>query len=260
MNEWDYSWNLLAVPEKQYHSIHVAGTSGKGSVVNMLAEILSTTGQRVGYHVSPYLQVCNEKLIVDRQLIPPSKFVSLVEELRGFYQQWKSAGGKYQTIKYGEAWVALTLMWMAKQQVDWAVIETGLGGRYDPTNVVPAKLAVITNVDYDHTEVLGESLPEIATHKAGIIKPGGLAITAETKAEVLEVIKQEAAEKNARLYCLGEDFCYQITDENGAHTLKVEGVNHTYRGLRVAMKGKFQLNNAALAVASLDLLTEDGWS
>jgi dihydrofolate synthase/folylpolyglutamate synthase len=248
--------DFIGSPQRQYPSIHVAGTSGKGSVVNMLAEILSTAGQRVGYHVSPYLQVCNEKLIVDRELITPSEFVGLVEEFRGYYQRWQAAGGKYETIKYGEAWVALTFMWMAKQQVDWAVIETGLGGRYDPTNLAPAKLAVITNVDYDHVEVLGESLVEIAVHKAGIIKPGGLAICGDRKPEVVAVIKQEAAEKKARLYCLGEDFEYQIGELDGEQSLTVEGVYQTYKDLRVAMRGRFQLENAALAVASLDLLSE----
>jgi dihydrofolate synthase/folylpolyglutamate synthase len=249
--------DMIGNPESKYPSIHVAGTSGKGSVVNMLAEILSTAGQHVGYHVSPYLQLCNEKLIVDREMISPSAFVNLVEQFQNHYQKWQSAGGKYETLKYGEAWVALTFMWMAQKQVDWAVIETGLGGRYDPTNVVPAKLAVITNVDYDHTEVLGESLPKIALHKAGIIKPGGLAITFETKPEVLEVIKTEAAKKKARLYCLDEDFSYQIDGTDQDQSLTVYGVSQTYSELRVAMKGAFQLHNAALAVASLDLLAAE---
>lgn len=245
-------------PEAQYPSIHVAGTSGKGSVVNMLAEMLSRQGLRVGYHVSPYLQVCNEKLIVDRCLIRPSEFVSLVEEFRVCYHDWQKSNRKFGALKYGEAWVALTFMWMARQQVDWAVIETGLGGRYDPTNVVPATLAVITNVDYDHTEVLGETLPEIAAHKAGIIKPDGLAITAETKPGALAVIKAEAAEKGARLYCLGDDFSYQISEDENGLNLTVSGVNHQYRDLRIAMKGVFQQHNAALAVAALDLLAGEG--
>jgi dihydrofolate synthase/folylpolyglutamate synthase len=190
-------------------------------------------------------------------MISPSDFVELVEQFRRDYQKWSTSDGKYQALKYGEAWVALTFMWMASQQVGWAVIETGLGGRYDPTNVVPAKLAVITNVDYDHTEVLGETLVEIAGHKAGIIKPGGLAITAEANPEVLEVIKAEAAQKNARLYCLGEDFSYQIKDTAQGLSLNLQGVNQSYSRLRVAMKGSFQLHNAVLAVASLDLLVAE---
>ncbi len=245
-------------PEKKFPSIHVAGTSGKGSVVRLMAGILSASGIRVGYHVSPYLQVCNEKLIVDNRLISPSEFTHLVEEFKGIYQDWLSKNKTYDSLKYGEAWVALTMMWMAKQQVDWAVIETGLGGRYDPTNVVPSKLAVITNVNYDHTEVLGEELTQIAGHKAGIIKPNSLAITAETNPEILAVIESEAKQKNARLFRLGKEFNYRVEQTGDDLHLEVEGVYQTYRDLRIAMRGEFQYLNAALAVASVDLLVGEG--
>lgn len=128
------------------------------------------------------------------------------------------------------------------------------GGRFDPTNTIPAKLAVITNVNYDHVEVLGESLREIGYHKAGIIKHAGLAITSETKPEVLEVIQAEAHHKNARLFVLGKDFDYQQIEKDGKRLLRVEGVHKTYEDLSLAMKGEFQIENAALAIASLDLL------
>ena len=241
-------------PEKKFPSIHVAGTSGKGSVVRLIAGILSASGLRVGYHVSPYLQVCNEKLIVDNIMISPSEFTALVEDFKGKYQDWLTNNKTYDSLKYGEAWVALTMLWMAKQQVDWAVIETGLGGRYDPTNVVPSKLAVITNVNYDHTEVLGEELTQIADHKAGIIKPNSLAITAETNPEVLAVIELEAKRKHSRLFRLGKEFDYHVEQEGDTLLLEVKGVYQTYRDLRIAMKGEFQYANAALAVASVDLL------
>lgn len=245
-------------PERDYPSIHVAGTSGKGSVVNLLAGILSASGQRVGYHVSPYLQICNEKLIVDGQMISPSEFASLVAEFRALYQIWAEEDPVFEALKYGEAWVALTFLWFARQEVEWAVIETGLGGRYDPTNVVPSRLAVITNVNYDHVEVLGEDLVLIAGHKAGIIKPGGLAITGEKNPEALEVIRQEAMNKEAELYCLGEDFDYAVDGFGEEAVLSVEGVYQKYEGLRIGMQGGFQLENAALAVASLDLLAGKG--
>lgn len=245
-------------PEKVYPIIHVAGTSGKGSVVRLISGLLSAAGLRVGYHVSPYLQVCNEKLIVDNQMISPSGFVALVEDFKTTYQEWLQNQHRYDSLKYGEAWVAMTLRWMATQQVDWAVIETGLGGRYDPTNIVPSQLAVITNVHYDHIEVLGEELTQIAGHKAGIIKTGGLAITAETNPEALAVIKAEAEQKKARLFRLGHEFDYQVRQAGGAALLSVQGVYHNYENLRIAMSGEFQQVNAALAVASVDLLAGQG--
>ncbi len=244
-------------PECQFPAVHVAGTSGKGSVVNMIAGILSSAGLKVGFHVSPYLQVCNEKLIVDGKMIAPSEYIGLVKLFQEHYRVWQNSQDDYVSLKYGEGWVALTFLWMAQQKVDWAVIETGLGGRYDPTNIVPSKLAVITNVDYDHTEVLGETLGEIASHKAGIIKPEGLAITGETKPEVLRVFEQEAERKKACLLRVGKDYEYELKISGGETYLKMKTHHQEYDDIRVAMKGRFQGENAALAVASVDLLTAE---
>lgn len=242
-------------PENTFSSIHVAGTSGKGSVVSFLASILAAAGYKTGYHVSPYLQVCNEKLIVDRKLIRPSEFADLVDDLREKYLGWVQVNGRFEAIKYGEAWVALTYLWLASQHVDWGVIETGLGGRYDPTNVLQPRLAVITNVNFDHVEVLGETIQEIAWHKAGIIKPAGLAITAERKPEALAVIQEEVETKGAQLYRLGDEWDFQVDREN---RLTVRGVHHHYHNLEITARGAFQFENAALAVASLDLLAGAG--
>jgi dihydrofolate synthase/folylpolyglutamate synthase len=249
----DYCGN----PEKMFPSVHVAGTSGKGSVVNLISGILSEAGLRVGYHVSPYLQVCTEKLMVGNRRIAPSDFTALVSDFREKYQGWKKSSDTYNALKYGESWVAITFLWMAKEKVDWAVIETGLGGRYDPTNVLPAKLAVITNVNYDHMEILGEELVSIAAHKAGIIKPEGVAITAETTLSVLEVLEQEAERKNARLYRIGKDFDYVVGAQNGENFLSVKGVYDNYLDLRVGMPGYFQYENAALAVAVVDVMRHE---
>lgn len=250
----DYCGN----PEESFPSIHIAGTSGKGSVVSLIAGILNAAEIKVGYHVSPYLQVSNEKLIVGEKMIAPSQFVSLVEEFKETYQRWLAENGEFSFLKYGEAWVALTYLWMAQQQVDWAVIETGLGGRYDPTNVLPSTLAVVTNVHYDHVEVLGEELTQIAAHKAGIIKPDSLAITAETNPEALAVIEEEALQKGSQLFRLGKEFDYSVQETQDGTRLTVNGVYQTYPDLRIAMTGEFQYLNAALAVAGVDLLAGQG--
>lgn len=239
-------------PQSSFNSIHVAGTSGKGSVVNMLAAMLSRAGIRTGFHVSPYVQVCNEKLVLDGQPISPSDFIALVDHFKLLYIDWKASSNQYNALKYGEAWVALTYLWLAQQNVEWAVIETGLGGRYDPTNVLPADLAIITNVDYDHVEVLGEDIREIASHKAGIIKADGMAVTGEQNEVVLEIIQKEAAAKGASLYRLGKDFDYRRTGDE----LIVDGPKNTYQGLRLGLLGAFQPINAAVAIAALDLLRD----
>lgn len=248
-------------PQTKFNSVHVAGTSGKGSVVVMISSLLAAAGLKTGWHISPYLQTPNEKLVVDHQMILPSAFAVLVDRFRQAYRQWQQAGGPFDSIKYSEAWGILTYMWLAERQVDWGVIETGLGGRFDPTNVVPSKLAVLTNIDYDHVEVLGETLDKIAWHKAGIIKsnpaPGGLAVTVERKAQALDVFRREAAEKEARLFELEQDFSYRVVEmDNGGALIDVDGPYNRYSRIRVPLSGVFQPLNATLAVAGVDILRQ----
>lgn len=226
-------------PERRFRSVHIAGTSGKGSVTLMLSALLTAAGQHTGDHVSPYLQIPNEKLRVDGQPIAPSAFIAAVADLRARLTAWQAQGGD---LRYGEAWVALTFLWLAQQQVDWAVIETGMGGRYDPTNALPSSLAVITNIDYDHTQSLGDTLEAIAWHKAGIIKPGGTVLTGATQPEVLAVIAREAQAQGATLIHVPDD---------GA--LPDGWLPDGWHG--------FQRSNATLAVSAARRLAErHGWS
>lgn len=251
--------HFIGEPQTRFNAVHVAGTSGKGSVVIMFSALLAAAGLRTGWHISPYLQLPNEKLVVDHHMISPSGFTALVEQFRQDYSRWQQAGGPFDSIKYSEAWGILTFMWLAQRQVDWGVIETGLGGRFDPTNVLPSKLAVLTNIDYDHVEVLGETLEQIAWHKAGIIKPGaeggGLAITVERKPEALAVFRQEAQAKGVRLYELGQDFSYELIEmHNGGAAINVDGPYNRYSQVKIPLSGVFQPLNAALAVAGIDVL------
>ena len=244
-------------PQAQYPSVHVAGTSGKGSVVTLIAALLTHCRLHTGSHVSPYLQVSNEKLQIDGQLIGLAEFIALVERFRQQHAAWAAAGRPFTTLRYSEAWTALAFSWFAQRKVDWAVVETGVGGRFDPTNTLPACLAVITNVDFDHTEVLGQTLPEIAEHKAGIIKSRQAALTAATDQSVLRVIREEAARQKAQLYCLGPDFDFEVQqlDHTGAR-LSIRTPFRRYTDLRLSLSGAFQPVNAALAVAAADVLRE----
>ena len=235
-------------PQAQFRSVHVAGTSGKGSVTTMIAALLTACGQRTGDHISPYLQLSLEKLRVDGVMVAPSEFTQLVRDFRQKYEQWVANG---EWLKYGEAWVALTFLYFAQEKPDWAVIETGMGGRYDPTNVVPSELAVVTNVDYDHVQSLGATLPEIAAHKAGIIKHGGRVLTAAVKPEVIAVIEAESQSKQATLRHLD----YQI-HENG--TVSVKTPAHSFEQLELAVTGTYQKLNAATAIAAVSWLSEAG--
>lgn len=240
-------------PQTTFPAIHVTGTSGKGSVVSLTAAILAEAGLRVGHHVSPYLQVSTEKLLLNGQRASAAEFITLVQAFRAQYEQWRAAQGG--GLNYGEAWMALTFLWLARTQVDWAVVETEVGGRYDPSNVLPARLAVITNVELDHVKMLGPTLADIAHHKAGIIKPDQLALTAVTDPTLWAVIEAEAQAKNARLYSLGRDFDFTVHEHTaqGAR-FSVQTPHHTYPELTVGLLGKFQASNAALAVTAVDLV------
>ncbi len=228
-------------PHRQFDSVHIAGTSGKGSVTVMISALLSACGFKTADHTSPFLQIPNEKLRLNGQMIAPTQFAQLIWDFRRLYEAW----GK--RLAYIEAWSAITMLWIAQQQPDWGVIETGMGGRFDPSNVLPSELAVITNVDFDHMKSLGNTLAEIAYHKAGIIKPNGRVVTAATKPEVLAVIEQEAREKNATLqridYTIGAD-----------GTLTVRGRFGTYERLALPLAGHYQLVNAATAITAVDWL------
>lgn len=243
-------------PQTRFRSIHVAGTSGKGAVTVMLAALLHAAGMHTGYHISPYLQIPNEKLVVDGRAITPSGFVHLVRDFREFYKEWVLQGG---TLRYAEAWTALTFLWLAQERIDWAVIETSMGGRFDPTNVLPSDLSVITNINYDHIPQLGDTLLDIAGHKAGIIKPGKPALTGVTETALLDIIVREAHEKVSPLFVLGRDFDYQVDhlDESGSW-LTVQGPAQRYSDLFLPLAGGFQARNAAVAIAAADLLVDVG--
>lgn len=244
-------------PQEKFNSIHVAGTSGKGSVVSFISSILQNCGLRTAHHVNPFLQVCTEKLIRNGQRIALTEFNELVNNFRALYNRWQSAGRAYDSLKYHEAWTALALVWFANVQAEWAVVETGVGGRFDPSNVLPSKLAVITNVDYDHVQVLGPTIEDIAYHKAGIIKKGQPALTASTRPEVMEVLTSEAQSQNSPLFCIGRDFRFQIhnVDDQGLD-LSVEAPYHRYANLHVGSLGLFQAENVALAVSAVDVLAK----
>jgi len=235
-------------PQHDFRSVHVAGTSGKGSVTLMISALLTAAGQRTGDHISPYLQICNEKLRINGEMIAPSKFSEIIDRLRILHGAWVAKG---ETLRYGSAWVALTFLWFAHMEMDWGVIETGMGGRLNGTNHTPSDLAVITNVNYDHVVSLGPTLADIAWHKAGIIKPGQVAVTAETKPQILDILYEEARQKEAMLY----QVAYK-TDVSGI--LTVTAPHRTYDGIDLATDGRepgrHHCENVATSITAFDLL------
>ncbi len=254
----------LGDPQAAYPIVHVGGTSGKGSTSVAIAAILSAGGYKVGLHTSPYLQVATEKLQVGGRLIDPQVFADLVDEALEGHDAWRRAHPEEDRLTYGEIWVALLATYFRREQVDLAVIEVGAGGRFDLTNVVQPVAAVVTSVGLDHTVTLGETIPEIAWHKAGIIKAGASAVTAVTDPVALAVIVDEAARVGTPLVRVVEGESFEVVEASPGGTTWRE-LRAVSSGARVADSplpappGRFQATNAAIAVATVRELASRGF-
>lgn len=241
-------------PHTQFPIVHVGGTSGKGSTSTTIAAILTAAGYRTGLHTSPYLQTAAEKLQLDGRLIDPEVFADLVDRLLAVHDEWVAEGE--DTLTYGELWMTLTVFFFAEAAVDFAVIEVGAGGRFDLTNVVTPVVSVITSVGIDHTNTLGETIEEIAWHKAGIIKPGVPAVTAVTNPAALKIIKDEATLQGSALTQVADPI--EVTETGAAGTTWFDAGMEQSRTIRLG--GTFQARNGATAVATVHVLANIGFS
>ncbi len=176
-------------PHRNYHTIHVAGTNGKGSTSHMLASILQQQGYRVGLYTSPHLKDFRERIKINGEMIPRESVVDFVEQNRPLIEQLRPS--------FFEMTVAMAFDYFARNKVDVAVIEVGMGGRLDSTNIITPQASVITNISFDHTQFLGETLPAIAAEKAGIIKPTVPVVIGERDAQTESVFESKAAEQNS---------------------------------------------------------------
>lgn len=185
-----YFLDLLGNPEKDFKYIHITGTAGKGTVSTMVQEILNASGTKAGLFTSPYVTTTIEKIKVGDKYIAPDELVEIVEYLKPFIK--KACPSAF------EIFLAIAFIYFKKQRCEWVVLEVGLGGRYDATNVITSpKVTAITNIDYDHTEILGKKLREIAYDKAGIIKNGSMFFTAEQRPVLQNLFKKICKEKGA---------------------------------------------------------------
>jgi dihydrofolate synthase/folylpolyglutamate synthase len=234
----------LGNPQRGYRCIHVAGTNGKGSVASNLAAVLMRSGYRVGLYTSPHLVRFNERIKVDGKDITDADIVRLYRRVRGALP-----GGREPT--FFEFTTAMALDEFGRRRVDWAVIETGMGGRLDATNALEPELSIITNISLEHREYLGNTLREIAFEKAGIIKRRRPTVTGVKQASALDVIMQTAQKRSAPLFRLGAHFRVRRA---GGGSFNYYGMNHVWRNMATRLQGGYQAENAALTLAACELL------
>ena len=238
-------------PEQRLKCVHVAGTNGKGSVSVTLLTLLSRTGYRVGLYTSPHLSSVRERFRINDSFISEEKFAELATRIREVLGDEK--------ITYFEFTTALAFLWFAEEGLDLVVLETGLGGRLDATNIVTPLVSVITNVSMDHEAYLGNTLSAVATEKAGIIKPGVVLVSAVKEGEGLAEVRAVCREKEAPLLLYGRDFRSMLSgDGSWSWHGEASFSRCSYQGLRCSMKGEYQVDNASLALAVIELLTDKG--
>lgn len=228
-------------PHRSFRTIHVAGTNGKGSCSHTIAAILQEAGYRVGLYTSPHLVDFRERIRINGQPIPEEYVVRFVEKERCFFEPLHPS--------FFELTTAMAFRYFADEKVDVAVIEVGLGGRLDCTNIIRPDLCIITNISFDHTQFLGDTLAKIAGEKAGIIKSGIPVVIGETTPETKPVFLQKANEENAPIFFAEDD----NKDDNVA--IKTED----YPDLECELKGLYQKKNTRTVLTALPLMKEDGY-
>jgi dihydrofolate synthase/folylpolyglutamate synthase len=243
-------------PQNCFPAVHIAGTKGKGSAAAMCEVCLRAAGYRTGLYISPHLHTFRERIQVNRHEIPRDHVVALVEEIRPFVEQDPE-------LTYFEAITAMGFLYFARSEVDIAVVEVGLGGRLDATNVLTPEVSAITSLSLEHTYLLGDTLAEIAFEKAGIIKPGIPVVSAPQRTEALEVLERVSRERDAPLTVVGRHWTHNIgpADLDGQSFVAQysAGESDLAGEYWIPLLGRHQLENATAMIATLNILRQRGF-
>lgn len=243
----------LGNPQQLFRSVHVAGTNGKGSVSHMLAAVLQTAGYRTGLYTSPHLKDFRERIRVDGKMIDREFVKEFTERITPLIDELQPS--------FFEITVAMAFDWFARQHVDIAIVETGLGGRLDSTNIIRPELAIITNIGWDHMNILGDTLEKIAAEKAGIIKEGIPVIVGEATPEIMAIFEKTAIEKSAPLSIAGRK--RQVADWHWEDYLLVVEVSEEHqtdhKTYQLDLPGVYQAKNLLTVLEACQVLRELGW-
>lgn len=236
---------LLNNPQKNYNLVHVAGTNGKGSTATYIASILTKAGFKTGLYTSPHLVRFNERITIDNEQISNNQVVDIYEAIHA-----NDIGKRKAT--FFEIVTAMGLLHFSEQNVDWAVVETGMGGRFDATNIINPEVSVITNLSIEHTDYLGNTIQALAIEKGGIIKTNTPVVTGISQPSGIKTIKKIAKEKNSDLFVFKKEF--SIRKNPGRDTYNYNGLNKSFHNLTKPLPGSFQKENLSLALAACELI------
>ena len=260
--------NYLGEPHQKLKVIHIAGSKGKGSTAAMIHAILNTAGYKTGLYTSPHLVTPLERFRINSKLMSEHQFCELVEQLQPHIDEVSKRKGHESLTDIGklsffEIYTAIGFLFFAMEAVDFLVLEVGLGGRLDATNVVEPLVSVITQISLEHTNHLGDNLASIATEKAGIIKTNGLVMSSPQQPEVMEVIEKSCAKQNAQLFQVGKDISFErlgIDQSRSGQYFTLKSNIAEYSQCHLPLLGKHQLINAATGVGAIELLRFHGYT
>jgi dihydrofolate synthase/folylpolyglutamate synthase len=245
--------NLLEHPQKSFRSIHIAGTNGKGSTASIISSIFAEHGVKTGLFTSPHLVSFTERISINGRRITEDEVVDITKKLKSII-----SGHSIQPTFF-EFITAMAFLYFRRNDVEWAVVETGMGGRLDATNILVPEVSVITSISMDHSEFLGKSISDIAREKAGIIKPHVPLVTSISGDEALNIIKATSAGQNSALHVYGDQFSADLI------SISLDGITFDYNGdeqymaLRVPLIGDYQMYNASTAIRVMELLGMTGF-
>lgn len=252
---------LMGDPQDAFDAIQVTGTNGKTSVSTMAASILADCGLEVGLFTSPHLETVRERISINDRMITTHAFAETMGELAPYVEKAEKEAG--EPLTYFEVVTAVGYRYFEREGIDVAVLEVGMGGRWDATNVVDCDVAVITNVDIDHVNELGHTREKIAFEKVGIVNEGCVLVTAEARREILMMMADRCEEVGAEMRVFGRDFRldfhipYRVAGEAPSQIITVRGLEgREFREIKLPMLGKHQAVNAACAIAAAQVYTD----
>jgi len=245
--------SALDEPHTAFRSIHVAGTNGKGSTSAIIASILQSAGFRTGLFTSPHLVSFTERIRLDGQEISETDVIALAGEVRDV-----ASGLEDLSPTFFEVVTAMAMLYFKRSNADIAVVEVGMGGRLDATNIITPEASVITGISYDHKEFIGPSLGDIAREKAGIIKKRTPVAVSEQETEALDVLENKALEQEAQLFLYGRDFASTLkkSDISEIHFDYHRGNQFTIQDLVLPLPGEYQMHNASVAIKTIELIND----